>query len=60
VPAGKLLKIDAEILDLRTQLTKTPKDKSIQERIDALLKERDAQIILIQKQTETGTRANED
>jgi hypothetical protein len=49
VPAGKLIKIDLEIWDLRNQLKASPKDKSIRKKIDALLKEREAQVAEINR-----------
>jgi len=53
VPAGKLIKIDAEILDLCNRLRKT-KDKNIQKKIDALTKQREIQIKEIQRRLRSG------
>jgi hypothetical protein len=54
VPAGRLIKIDAEILDTRIALKKNPQDAVLKAKIDALLKQRQVQIAAIQRKLRSG------
>ena len=49
VPAGKLIKIDSDILDVRLELQKKPDSAELKAKMDALLKEREAIILSIQQ-----------
>lgn len=58
MPAGKLIKIDSEILDLRAQLKKEPNNIDIKQKIAALIKERETVITMIHRAQRTGEKSN--